>query len=156
MTCRLPLVLVALLLGLVAALPAGAQSQGLFPISKLSIATADGRTLSFDVEVAQDDRQRMTGLMHRRRMAADAGMLFDFKEDQPVGMWMKNTYIPLDMLFIAADGRVVGIAQRTVPHSLETIMSPGKVRGVLELNGGTAERLGIKVGDRVRHPIFGP
>ncbi|HEX6979549.1 MAG TPA: DUF192 domain-containing protein, partial [Alphaproteobacteria bacterium] len=85
---------------------------------------------------------------------ADAGMLFDFKRDQPVSMWMRNTRIPLDMLFIARDGRIVNIAQRTVPFSEATIQSKGAVRAVLELNGGTAQRLGIRPGDTVRHPIF--
>ncbi len=76
-------------------------------------------------------------------------MLFDFQRAVPVAMWMKNTFIPLDMLFIAADGRIVNIARRTVPQSLETIPSAAPVRWVLELNAGAAARLGIRAGDRV-------
>jgi hypothetical protein len=81
-------------------------------------------------------------------------MLFDFKTDRPVAMWMRNTRIPLDMLFIARDGRVANIAERAVPFSEQTIPSAGPVRAVLELAGGTASRLGIKPGDRVVHPMF--
>ena len=92
--------------------------------------------------------------MYRRKLAPDAGMLFDYKTPQRVSMWMKNTFIPLDMIFIAADGRIVNIAERTVPQSKTVISSQGKIRGVLEINGGTVARLGIKPGDRVRHPIF--
>ena len=82
-------------------------------------------------------------------------MLFDYGRTQPVAMWMKNTLVPLDILFIAADGRVVNIAADAVPESLTSIPSAGPVRAVLEINAGTAARLGIKPGDRVIHPIFG-
>jgi len=92
--------------------------------------------------------------MYRRKMAADAGMLFVYPSDAPVSMWMKNTFIPLDMFFIGSDGRITHIAERTVPQSTELIGSYGPVRGVLELNGGTASRLGIKPGDRVIHRLF--
>ena len=121
----------------------------------LTIETADGRSLVFAIELAQTPEQQARGLMNRAKLPADAGMLFDFGVDRPVAMWMKNTLIPLDMVFIEADGRIAGIAQRTVPMSLEVISSPGPVRAVLELNGGTAERLNVKTGDRVAHPIFG-
>jgi uncharacterized membrane protein (UPF0127 family) len=109
----------------------------------------------FDIELADTDERRAYGLMHRDRMAPDAGMLFDFKTDQPVAMWMRNTRIPLDMLFIAANGRVVNIRERAVPHDETSIYSDGPVRSVLELNGGTVTRLGIKPGDVVRHRMFG-
>jgi hypothetical protein len=92
--------------------------------------------------------------MHRESMPADHGMVFDFKQDQPVAMWMRNTRIPLDMLFIDRDGRVVNIHARAVPFDETSIHSDGPVRGVLELNGGTAARLGLKAGDVVRHAIF--
>src|SRR3546814_14529348 len=81
-------------------------------------------------------------------------MLFVYSQPRRVSMWMKNTLIPLDMLFIAPDGRIESIVKRAVPHSLATISSRGKVRAVLELNGGTVDRLGIRPGDRVVHPIF--
>ena len=92
--------------------------------------------------------------MNRRSLPAEGGMLFDFGVERPVAMWMKNTLIPLDMLFIAADGRIVDVAERTVPMSLEVIPSPVPVSAVLEVNGGTAERLRIKPGDRLAFPQF--
>ncbi len=92
--------------------------------------------------------------MFRRSLPADGGMLFDFGRDQPVSMWMKNTLIPLDMLFIDRRGVIVNLHQRAVPHSLVPISSAGRVRAVLELNGGTVGRLKIKPGDRVLHPMF--
>jgi uncharacterized membrane protein (UPF0127 family) len=122
-------------------------------LTPLSISTQSG-THRFMVEFADTPERRAVGLMHRQSMAADHGMLFDFKVDAPVAMWMRNTRIPLDMLFIARDGRIVNIAERAVPFSETTIPSKGPVRGVLELNGGTAARLGIKAGDRVTHPMF--
>lgn len=135
---------------------AQAQGQGIssFPRSKAEIVSQSGARHGFTVEVAATSEQLSQGLMYRRTLAADAGMLFDFGEDKPVSMWMKNTLIPLDMVFVAHDGRVMGVAQRTVPGSLEVISSPGPVRGVLEVNGGTAERLGIRAGDRLVHPLF--
>ena len=122
-------------------------------LTPLTIVTASG-THRFSVEVADTPERRAVGLMHRPSLAANAGMLFDFKIDAPVTMWMRNTRIPLDMLFIARDGRIVNIAERTVPFSETSIPSKGPVRAVLELNGGTSARLGIKPGDRVTHPMF--
>jgi hypothetical protein len=119
----------------------------------LSIETTAGAH-AFTVEMATTSDQQATGLMHRRAMAADAGMLFVYPSGSRVAMWMKNTLIPLDMLFIGPAGRITHIAERTVPMSTELIGSNGPVRAVLELNAGTASRLGIKVGDRVRHPVF--
>jgi uncharacterized protein len=109
----------------------------------------------FEVEVMRDDAGRSRGLMFRRRMAPDRGMLFDFERDEPVTMWMKNTYLPLDMLFIRPDGTVARIAADTEPLSTAIIPSGGPVLAVLELNAGTAARLGMQVGDRVEHPLFG-
>ena len=109
----------------------------------------------FMVEIAVTPQDREAGLMHRRALAADAGMLFDFSKSGNVSMWMKDTLIPLDMLFIRADGSIANIAERTVPGSLTPIDSHGPVLGVLELNGGTSARLGIKPGDQILHPLFG-
>jgi uncharacterized membrane protein (UPF0127 family) len=137
-----------------------AATPGLTQPANVQFASSDlqiesgGQRHKFHVELADSDERRMLGLMYRTSMSADAGMLFDFKMDQPVSMWMRNTRIPLDMLFIARDGRIVNIAQRTVPFSENTIPSAEPVRAVLELNGGTAERLGIKPGDKVIHPLF--
>jgi uncharacterized protein len=122
-------------------------------LTPLSITTQSG-THRFMVEFADTPDRRAVGLMHRPAMATDHGMLFDFKTDAPVAMWMRNTRIPLDMLFIARDGRIVNIAERAVPFSETTIPSKGPVRAVLELNGGTAARLGIKPGDHVAHAMF--
>ena len=92
--------------------------------------------------------------MFRRSLAADRGMLFDFAQVEPVSMWMKNTYLPLDMLFIRSDGTISHIAENTEPLSTRVIPSGGPVLAVLELNAGSAKRLGIKPGDRVEHPLF--
>ncbi len=139
----------------IALLPTGLRSQALvsFDKSSLEIETKSGKH-KFTVELAISDRQQAQGLMFRRSMAPNAGMLFDYRKPTRITMWMKNTYIPLDMIFIGADGRIINIAQRTVPHSETTIPSRGRALAVLEVNGGTASRLGIKPGDRVIHPIF--
>ena len=140
-------------LGFFVAFPALAQNAAPFERSSLVIESAKERH-AFSVEVARSTQQQAQGLMYRRDMAADHGMLFDYNPPRRVAMWMKNTFLPLDMLFIAFDGRVARIAQRTLPQSLDMIDSAGPVRGVLELNAGTVARLGIAVGDRVVHPIF--
>jgi uncharacterized membrane protein (UPF0127 family) len=119
----------------------------------LEIVTANGVHV-FTVEMAKTDEERQKGLMFRKELPEGRGMLFDFKPDQPVSMWMRNTYIPLDMLFINGDGTIRRIAENTVPLSEKTISSGGPVRGVLEVIGGTAKKLGIKAGDKVAHPLF--
>ncbi len=121
---------------------------------RLVIETASGERHAFAVEVARTPKQRETGLMYRRSMAPDHGMLFDFGRTMPVAMWMKNTYLPLDMLFIDETGRIVRIARRTVPFSRTIIYSGAPVLAVLEINGGISDRLGISEGDRVLHPLF--
>lgn len=108
----------------------------------------------FRVELARTPEELAQGLQHRRSLPADAGMLFDFGPERIVTMWMKNTYIPLDMLFIDAEGIVAEIAERTTPLSLQTLDSRVPVRAVLEVNAGTVAALGIRKGNRVRHPIF--
>lgn len=132
--------------------PAAAQLAR-FPTGELTIVTANGRH-KFAVELATTPAQLEQGLMFRQSLAPEAGMLFDFKTPSPVSMWMKSTFIPLDMLFIDAQGRVINIAERTVPGSLEPVSAAAPARAVLELNGGTAARLGIRPGDRVLFPIF--
>ncbi|MBS9476516.1 DUF192 domain-containing protein [Ancylobacter radicis] len=119
----------------------------------LTINTRTG-PIRFTVEMATTPAERSKGLMYRTELAPDAGMLFDFNVDQPVYMWMKNTYIPLDMLFIRSDGRIASITTDTVPLSTETISSGVSVRAVLELPAGTVRARGIAVGDMVEHRLF--
>ena len=121
--------------------------------STLEIVTKNGVHV-FNVELAINDADRQKGLMFRKELPEGQGILFDFKQDQDVSMWMRNTYIPLDMLFITSDGRIRRIAENTTPLSERTIPSGGPVRGVLEVIGGTAKKLGIAAGDRVAHPLF--
>lgn len=132
---------------------AGAELQT-FQRDELTIESETGAH-RFAVEVAVTPQQRAQGLMFRERLPAESGMLFLYPAEQPVSMWMKNTLIPLDMLFIAGDGRIVRIAERAVPGSLATISSGEPARAVLELNGGTAARLQLGPGDRVLHRAFG-
>jgi uncharacterized protein len=130
---------------------ASAAAQNLEP---LAIVSKEGARQVFQVEVARNDADRAQGLMYRRSMAADRGMLFDFGRVEPVAMWMQNTYLPLDMLFIRPDGSIARIAANTEPLSTRTISSGEPVLAVLELNAGTAARLGVKPGHRVEHSLF--
>ena len=108
----------------------------------------------FTVEIADTEAERERGLMFRKELPPGRGMLFDFHREQQVGFWMKNTLIPLDMIFIDRRGRIVNIAQDAKPMSEDVIMSGGQVRAVLEVIAGTVRRLGIQPGDRVSNPIF--
>jgi hypothetical protein len=153
MTRRALLLLAAAIAGSLFAFSARTQLQR-FETSTLTIVSAGGPHL-FTVEVAETPAQMEQGLMFRRTMAPDAGMLFDYKTPTLATMWMRNTLIPLDMLFVDAQGRIVNIHERAVPQSLDVIAAAAPVRAVIELNGGTAARLGIAPGDRVQHPIFG-
>ena len=113
-----------------------------------------GDTHTFAVEIANTDAQRARGLMYRTEMPSQKGMLFLFEENRIVTMWMKNTYIPLDILFINQKGVIVHIAQSTVPESLDFISSWKPVISALELNAGVTNRLNIQVGDKIDHPFF--
>lgn len=143
------------------------RSAGLFFLGILIVVapafSADLRTLEiasrngvhvFAVELATTEAEREKGLMFRTDLPEGQGMLFDFQREQDVAMWMRNTYISLDMLFIKSDGRVLKIATETEPLSTKIIPSGGPVRGVLEIRGGTSRKLGIAAGDRVAFPIF--
>ena len=122
-----------------------------FPKDMLTVETSAGARHRFNVELATSPQQIAQGLMYRRQMAPDAGMLFIFERPDPAVFWMKNTFIPLDMIFIGVDGRILNIAERTIPQSETPVPASGPTRAVLEVNGGTSARLGIKPGDRVRH-----
>ncbi|MCF3639063.1 DUF192 domain-containing protein [Rhizobium sp. TRM95111] len=148
----------ALLLGIVlflaslTGLPTEAADN--FQRERITVTTKDGKVHQFDVELAVTPRQREQGLMNRREMAADRGMLFAFGETRQVLMWMKNTYLPLDMLFIGKDGRIRTIRENAEPLSEAIIDSKVPVDFVLELNGGTAKALGIRNGNRVDSPLI--
>ena len=131
-----------------------APAQTPAALQPLEIATKSGVHV-FAVEMASTPEEQAKGLMFRRHMPEGQGMLFDFHREQPTSFWMKNTYIPLDMIFIRGDGRILRIAENTVPLSEALVTSGGPVRAVLEVIGGTARKLGIAPGDRVAHPIFG-
>lgn len=132
----------------------GAQEMT-FPTEELSIRTADGKTHVFSVELALTEAQRARGLMYRKEMAPDHGMLFDFGQARRVSMWMENTVLALDMLFIQRDGRISHIRENAAPFSRDIIDSQGPVSFVLELNAGRSKALGIKVGDTVVSPRIG-
>ncbi len=132
----------------------GVEAGEPFERSDLTIVTAQGNRYRFKVEIVATPGDRAQGLQGRKRMEPDAGMLFVYAAPEPVIMWMKNTFIPLDMIFIGAGGRIVNIAPDTVPQSLAFIESAGPVKGVLEVRAGTASSLGIKKGDRVLHRNF--
>ncbi|MDA9545218.1 MULTISPECIES: DUF192 domain-containing protein [unclassified Bradyrhizobium] len=133
----------------VAGAPAGAAS-----FQPLEIVTKNGVQV-FSVEMATTPEEKETGLMYRKELADGKGMLFDFNPEQEISMWMKNTYVSLDMIFIRADGRILRIAENTEPLSTKIISSRGPARAVLEVVAGTAQKYGIRPGDRVGHPLFG-
>jgi uncharacterized membrane protein (UPF0127 family) len=141
-------------LWVVLALMLGASAPGrAAQIDTLEIVTKSGVQI-FTVEMATTEQEKTTGLMYRKELPDGRGMLFDFSPEQPVTMWMKNTFIPLDMIFIRADGRILRIAENTEPQSEKIISSGGLAKGVLEVIAGTARKYGIAPGDRVAHPLF--
>jgi uncharacterized membrane protein (UPF0127 family) len=123
-------------------------------LEKLQIVTASG-THDFSVEVMRTPSELEHGLMFRRFLPQDRGMLFDFKTEKPVMMWMKNTYLPLDMVFISKSGRVVGIAENAEPFSEKIIPSGAPTYSVLEINAGIAAKIDLKIGDEIRNELFG-
>ena len=122
-------------------------------LQTLEIVTKTGVHV-FAIEMATTEQEKEKGLMFRKELPDGRGMLFDFSPEQMVSMWMKNTYISLDMIFIRADGRVLRVAENTEPFSTRIIASGGPVKGVLEVVAGTARKYGIEPGDRVAHPLF--
>ena len=143
--------LLSLVLTAIAAMPVAAQQGEPLPKGPTeTVGLGEGdAAVTWTVEIADEPREHARGLMFRRKMAPRAGMLFDFGENGPVAMWMRNTFIPLDMVFICADGTVARVGRNTVPHS-ETVVASGEpVRYVLEVNAGEAERHGLKRGVRL-------
>jgi hypothetical protein len=143
----LALVLVVLLI------PAANRAAEPARIEPVVVETAQGR-FTFSAEIADTPELRQRGLMFRHNVPEERAMLFDWGRVAPVSMWMRNTYVSLDMIFIAADGRVAKVAEATEPLSEVTISSGEPVAAVLEVVAGTAERIGLKPGDRVLHPMF--
>lgn len=131
------------------------KAQPELPREKLVIVTADGKRHEFNVEVAKTPEQQITGLMFRKSVPADSGMLFVWGHPIDSEMWMKNTLVSLDMVFIGADGRISHIAEDTVPESLAVINGGAGVAATLELQGGITAKLGILVGDHVQSPALG-
>lgn len=129
----------------------GAKAEA--SLERLEIVTATGAH-EFQVELADKPSERSKGLMYRKSMPENQGMLFDFHVEGPVMMWMKNTYIPLDMIFVSRQGVVTHVAANTVPMSEEVISSGGPAYAVIELNAGVADRIGLKAGDQIRHRAF--
>jgi uncharacterized membrane protein (UPF0127 family) len=119
-----------------------------FPRGTLEIRQ-EGRTHKFDIWIAETPQQQAQGLMFVRDLPENRGMLFIAKEPRVFSMWMMNTYIPLDMVFIGTDGRIRKIVANTKPHSLATVSSDDPVKAIVELKGGEAARRSLKVGDRV-------
>lgn len=128
-------------------------AQAKAPVQRLEIDTASGPHV-FQVEVMRSAEERARGLMERRSMPRRHGMLFDFQTEQPVWFWMKDTYIPLDMIFVAKNGRVVSIKHDAKPMDETLIPSGAPTLGVIELNAGEANAIGVAVGDKVKNPIF--
>ncbi|MFZ0775432.1 MAG: DUF192 domain-containing protein [Xanthobacteraceae bacterium] len=136
------------------ALPAAQKPASAAAQDTIEIVTSSG-VHAFSVELATNDAERARGLMFRKSLPEGHGMLFDFQTEQPVQFWMRNTYIPLDMIFIRGDGRVLNIAQNATPLSDALIPSAGPVRSVLEVIAGTARKYHIAPGDRVTGSFFG-
>jgi len=130
----------------------GVLAQSL-KVEVVKVKSAKGE-FYFSTEIAKTDSERRRGLMNRMQLARDAAMLFVWEKEQPVQMWMKDTYIPLDMVFIRNDGSVANISHATKPHSLKLHSSKGRVRGVLELSAGTASKIGLREGHKVFHRAF--
>lgn len=129
------------------------QPQSGLPKAEIVIDTPSGPA-HFTVEMATTDDSRRTGLMYRTKMGANEGMLFDFQKEDLRSFWMKNTVLPLDMLFIKADGTISTIAENAVPYSEDPVSSSEPVQAVLEINGGRARELGIVQGAKVHAAIF--
>ena len=143
----------ALVAWLVLATSACTERAPALPVVHVTIDTRSGPRI-FTVELASSASSQQRGLMYRRELAADGGMLFDFHNDANMSFWMKNTYVSLDMLFIRSDGTISSIAPNAVPLSTTPIRSAEPVRAVLEINGGKAVELGIGSGDLVHAALF--
>jgi len=143
----------AVALAIVALCVVSGTSARAASLGPLEIVTKSGVQV-FSVELATTEEEKTTGLMYRKELPDGKGMLFDFSPAQEISMWMKNTYVSLDMIFIRPDGRILRIAENTEPLSTKIIPSGGLAKGVLEVVAGTAKKYGIQPGDRIAHPLF--
>lgn len=133
--------------------PAAVDPVSGLELEQLVVDTQNG-PVNLTVEIADDEAERNRGLMFRESLADDRGMLFHFQQPEHASFWMRNTILSLDIIFIGPDGRILNIADHTVPYSEAPIPAAGLTRGVLEIGAGRAEALGIRPGDHVRHRIF--
>lgn len=145
---RLPFLLLVALWSIIAAIANADPADAV-----VTVISANGQRREFVVEVADTEERRQRGLMFRETVPADGGMIFIYDPPQVAAMWMKNTLIPLDMVFVDTEGEIVHVASHTTPHSLEPISAGVPVSAVIELNGGSCDRLGIRVGDRVHYDL---
>ena len=150
---RVVLIFVACSLWLAGASASVAENAQISKLEPVTVASSESVTM-LTAEVADTEELRTRGLMFRHFLPDDKAMLFDYQNPRPVAMWMKNTNISLDMLFIRADGTIAAIAENTVPQSLDTISVQEPVRGVLEMAAGTVKKLGLRPNDKVYHRIF--
>lgn len=146
----------AILMALALVIPSACNAQNKDATREITIISQDGESHLFQIELALTPQQQQKGLMDRTSMEQDAGMLFLFREEGPLSFWMKNTPIPLDMIFIRKDGTISKVHDSARPHDLTSVPSDGPAIAVLELNGGVAKKLGISAGDKARHPFFSP
>lgn len=130
-----------------------AIAQSHEPTDRLLVITATGKH-TFALEIAKTNEERAKGLMFRKSMPQNHGMLFIFHDERPISMWMKNTLIPLDMIFLSGEGIVTSIVQETSPLSEEIITSDRQAQAVIEVNAGVAQKIGLVPGDKIRHPLF--
>ena len=149
----LKMAIICLLLCCGSTLQCWSQETKGFRFDELIIATQQNR-ITFQIEIADTNAQRAQGLMWREKLPKNTGMLFDYKIVDHVFMWMKNTLIPLDMIFISESGRITNIVKNTTPHSIQIIASGAPVLAVLEIPAGTTSEYNIQIGDRVIHHIF--
>ncbi len=133
--------------------PEAARTEAGAGLELVTVETRNG-PVRFQVEIADDDAERNRGLMFRETLARDHGMLFEFQQPERASFWMRNTPLSLDIIFIAPDGRILNIAERTTPYSEAPVLAAGMTGGVLEINAGLSAELGIRPGDHVRHRIF--
>ena len=150
---RVVLISLACFLWLAGASASVAENAQISKLEPVTVASSESVTM-LTAEVADTEELRTRGLMFRHFLPDDKAMLFDYQNPRPVAMWMKNTNISLDMLFIRADGTIAAIAENTVPQSLDTISVQEPVRGVLEMAAGTVKKLGLRPNDKVYHRIF--